>query len=253
MKTNSQAGVSLVELMIAMTLGIFLMGATAQMYFSTRLTSNLNNELNRLQENGRFALELLSESIRIAGYMGPSQTGAIPAYFLQSACGGFDPCTSDGGGTNSDRIAVQINPPPDDGTETDCTGTAIGATDVIANVYYITTTDDVSTLTCRGFNVTTNAWNAAEQALIDGIDSMQIQYGIDSTGNGTTAFVSADQVASWGDVRAVRIGLLINAGDSSDAVGDTEREFILLDADKMTFNDEKVRQIYTTTAAINND
>lgn len=240
--------------MIAMTLGIFLIGATAQMYFSTRLTSNLNNELNRLQENGRFALELLSESIRIAGYMGPSQAGAIPAYFLQTACGGFDPCTDDGGGAVSDRIAVQLNPPPDDGTETDCTGTAVGATDTIANVYYITTVDDVSTLTCRGFNVTTNAWIAGEQALIDGIDSLQIQYGIiGSSGNSTTAFVSADQVATWGDVRAVRIGLLINAGDSSTADGDTEREFILLDAAKMTFTDQKVRQIYTTTAALNND
>ncbi|MGQ9426589.1 PilW family protein [Gilvimarinus sp. F26214L] len=249
---NRQSGLTLVELMIALALSLVVATATIQMFVGTRQTQGLNDEINRLQENARFALEILTENIRLAGYTGPNYVGALPAYFLQDACDTFDPCTDDGGASNSDRIAVQFNPPPDDGTETDCTGAVVPADVVIANVYHITSAGGVNSLSCRGYNVDTGSWVAAAQPIISGIDSMQVQYGLDASGDGATAFVSADRVTDWNEVVAVRIGLLVNAGSGTGSGETVSKDYVLLDANKLTFNDKLARQIYTTTAAIHN-
>lgn len=251
-----QLGFSLIELIIALALSLFIAGATIFMYLGSRQTQVLNDEVNRLQENGRFALQILTENIRLAGYQGPGQSGSAPGHFLHEACGSFDPCTEDGGDGNSDRIAVQLNPPPDDGSEIDCTGATVPQGAVIANVYHITTTDNISSISCRGFQVTPAPadWLSDAQPLISGIDNMQIQYGLDSGGDGVRSFVSADRVGAgnWDQVAAVRIGLLANAGSTTGHGEASERDYVLLDADKLSFDDKIIRQVFTATAGIHN-
>lgn len=66
----SQRGLTLVELMVAITIGVFLTGAVAALYANTRIGFDYSNEVARMQENGRFALEVLSRDIRMAGYNG---------------------------------------------------------------------------------------------------------------------------------------------------------------------------------------
>jgi type IV pilus assembly protein PilW len=65
-----QQGLSLIELMIGMTLGLFLLLAIV-VYLVSAKTSYVNEEeLGRVQENARFAMELLSQDIRNVGYGG---------------------------------------------------------------------------------------------------------------------------------------------------------------------------------------
>lgn len=66
----NQRGLTLVELMVAITIGVFLTGAVAALYANTRAGFDYSNEVARMQENGRFALEVLSRDIRMAGYNG---------------------------------------------------------------------------------------------------------------------------------------------------------------------------------------
>jgi type IV pilus assembly protein PilW len=66
----NQRGLTLVELMVAITIGVFLTGAVAALYANTRTGFDYSNEVARMQENGRFALEVLSRDIRMAGYNG---------------------------------------------------------------------------------------------------------------------------------------------------------------------------------------
>ena len=60
----------MVELMVALLLGILLTGGTIQVFVSNRATYAFNEGFARLQENGRFALDTLSYHARLAGYLG---------------------------------------------------------------------------------------------------------------------------------------------------------------------------------------
>lgn len=73
--TRKQSGLSLVELMIAITLSLLLMAGVMQMFITSKQTYNTNNALARVQESGRFAIDFLTYDIRNAGYKGEC-TGA---------------------------------------------------------------------------------------------------------------------------------------------------------------------------------
>lgn len=63
-------GFSLVELMIALLIGLVIAIGVVQIFSATRATYQLDESLARAQENGRFALEFLSQDVRHAGYAG---------------------------------------------------------------------------------------------------------------------------------------------------------------------------------------
>ena len=63
-------GFSLVELMVAITLGLLLTAGMIQLFSSSRLTFQTTDGLARIQENGRFAMELLKRDLRQAGERG---------------------------------------------------------------------------------------------------------------------------------------------------------------------------------------
>ena len=67
---HQQRGVSLVELMIAMLLGLFLMIGVIQVFVSSKSTYNTQESLSRVQESGRHAIALIARDLRMAGYSG---------------------------------------------------------------------------------------------------------------------------------------------------------------------------------------
>jgi type IV pilus assembly protein PilW len=71
-----QSGISLIEIMIALTIGLFLLAGLYQIFISTKQSYRLADAQSRLQENARYALELLNHDIRLAGYFGCSGVSA---------------------------------------------------------------------------------------------------------------------------------------------------------------------------------
>lgn len=67
---NNQQGITLVELMVAMVIGLFLSAGVMQLFVSNKQTYRVTENMSRLQENGRFAMLFLTNDIRMAGYMG---------------------------------------------------------------------------------------------------------------------------------------------------------------------------------------
>ncbi|MBF0126574.1 MAG: PilW family protein [Magnetococcales bacterium] len=63
-------GFTLIEIMIALTIGLVLISGMLKILSSTRQTYLLNENISRLQENARFAMEVISREIRMAGYWG---------------------------------------------------------------------------------------------------------------------------------------------------------------------------------------
>jgi type IV pilus assembly protein PilW len=67
---RKQAGLSLIELMISITLGLVLMGGVVQMFVSSKTVFTTQQSMSRIQETGRLAIEFLSSDIRMAGFYG---------------------------------------------------------------------------------------------------------------------------------------------------------------------------------------
>lgn len=87
MTMKHQKGLSLVELMISLTLGIVLMTGVVQMFLTSRVTYNTQQAISSIQESGRMAMEILSADARMAGYMGCLNSAADVNY-------GLDPSTN---------------------------------------------------------------------------------------------------------------------------------------------------------------
>jgi type IV pilus assembly protein PilW len=64
---NIQAGVTLVELLVALVLGLFIIGGVISVYISTQQNFKTTENLSRLQEGARFAFEQMGREIREAG------------------------------------------------------------------------------------------------------------------------------------------------------------------------------------------
>ena len=70
MTSTSNRGFSLIEMMIAITIGMFILAAMVLAYTSGKQTYRVQENLSRVQENGRFALETIARDIRMADYSG---------------------------------------------------------------------------------------------------------------------------------------------------------------------------------------
>lgn len=64
---RDMAGFGLIELMIALVLGLLVMGAAFAVFQSNQATYRANEGLNRIQENARVAFELMSRDLRSSG------------------------------------------------------------------------------------------------------------------------------------------------------------------------------------------
>ncbi len=67
---SRQRGVTLVELMVALLLGMLLTAGMIQVFASNRVTYEFNQGLSRIQENARFSLDHIAYTTRMAGYRG---------------------------------------------------------------------------------------------------------------------------------------------------------------------------------------
>lgn len=68
--SRKQRGVTLVELMIAVTISSIVMIGITSVYTSSKRSFKLQEEYSRLQENGRFAINHITRFVRSAGYSG---------------------------------------------------------------------------------------------------------------------------------------------------------------------------------------
>ena len=67
---HRQHGVTLVELMIALAIGLLVTVAMLKVYVDASRMYRFNEGLARIQENGRFALEFIRRDARVAGFWG---------------------------------------------------------------------------------------------------------------------------------------------------------------------------------------
>ena len=110
---HRQHGVTLVELMIALVIGLLVTVAMLKVYVDASRMYRFNEGLARVQENGRFALEFIRRDARVAGFWGCYSDAALTngisatssAYINVGA--GHITGTSDDGLNSSDSITFR--------------------------------------------------------------------------------------------------------------------------------------------------
>lgn len=98
MMRRRQRGLTLIELMVALTIGLFLVSGILYIYLSTRASYASNDAAARVQEDARFAMERLTREIRMAGYTGCANTLDIQPNVVGGCVSAFSlPLPSPGG------------------------------------------------------------------------------------------------------------------------------------------------------------
>jgi type IV pilus assembly protein PilW len=70
LRLRRSRGLSLVELMVALAVGLLLMAGAISIFLSNKRTYQVTEDLSRLQENARFALDTMMRDLRMAGNVG---------------------------------------------------------------------------------------------------------------------------------------------------------------------------------------
>ena len=250
---STQQGFTLVEIMIAITLSLFLISGLVKIYSSNKKSAFVQSELARMQENQRFAVDFLNREIRMAGYYDQSQPTAIypvKKFYDGSNTKISNPATSDGANNDSDTITIQYE------SATDCLGNKVDDTkaenlDGNGNTIAINTYSvNNETLYCQGNS------NPVAQPVAEDIANMQILYGENTdpivVGEIPTANRYVRQAdADMSKVVSVRIALLFKT-EGAVINQDNTRTYNLLDAPGITYTDKYRREIVTTTIALRN-
>jgi type IV pilus assembly protein PilW len=60
----------MVEILIALVISLFLLGGVVQVYIGNKASYTFTDAIGRIQENGRFAMDTLTQDLRMAGFFG---------------------------------------------------------------------------------------------------------------------------------------------------------------------------------------
>ncbi len=171
-------GFTLVELLVALALGVVLLLGMVQMFAGMKGSYRFQEGMARVQESGRIAMDLVSRQGRLAGFR-------IPVW--DDPQQGFYPLTGasvDGGAGGNDTLQLMYM------DSLDCFGAANGAADhpetnePIAwykQVTFAVDADDNLVWSC-GYGATVGgiAAQITTETIVSGVDSFQVLYGVDT-------------------------------------------------------------------------
>lgn len=123
--TRHAAGLSLVELLVAIVIGLIVVAGVVQVYISAKQAYRATEALARVQEAGRFAISAMMRDIRMAGYSGCADPDGIAVNNIVDLNGDG---SADSGYTLGTAAAVRID---DEIT----TGPGVAGTDRITLLY----------------------------------------------------------------------------------------------------------------------
>lgn len=261
--TTNQSGLSLIELLIAMFIGLFLLAGITSSYLSSKKTSIARDQYSILEDNGRIALEVLTNTLQHTGYTSASGTPLedkfITAAVTSSSCSdgsqsvlntGIIPVTADNNAGDSLGV-IYLG---DSNVFTDCSGAPLPATcqlnpglptdpAKIYSAFFL----DASNLQCAGSR------DASEQTIAEGIENMQILYGVDANAdNQVDRYVNAPNVGTlWNNVINIQVAVLARSLIEVKDTAESE-SFTLLDTPITTPTDRYQRAVFSTTISLRN-
>ena len=248
---NRQGGYSLVELMVAGTLGLLLMTGVINIYISGLHTSKLQTSLAEMQDRARFMSQFFVEDMLKAGWSDPmdDSQAAINGGLVLGAGATEDNVAECDAGSASDCDAIQIRY----FGVTDCLGVEVdgGAVALVTNTYTVQDGE----FRCTGVD-------GDATTLFGNVESFQLLYGIDDRDAGGTAgttpdglidrYLAAADIPAGSNVLAVRYAILLRSNSENTLDVDTTRQYTLLNEDELEFTDRRLRVLFSGTVPVSN-
>jgi type IV pilus assembly protein PilW len=110
---RNQRGVTLVELMVGMTIGILLALVASSTYLFSKQNFNVISETSQMEENGRFALNLLARYVQSAGFTTIDPKANLPTGALTNRISGCDRGYTSTDSTSPDFTCLATTPAGD--------------------------------------------------------------------------------------------------------------------------------------------
>jgi type IV pilus assembly protein PilW len=202
-------GFTLLELMIAMTIGLFLSGALVTVVQTNKRVFLDQNRLEQMQDGQRMAMTLMTDVIQSAGYFPQPWANSLSGTLIAS--GSFANSQAITGSyvvaDPGDSISVRYMTAPQDGI-LNCSGlsntNAVGG----ANILY------VNTFAVVGGQLQCTDQNGAIYTLVSGVTRLSVLYGVKTNlaaaGNNVDTYMNATQVTAgpyWQNVISVQISV----------------------------------------------
>jgi type IV pilus assembly protein PilW len=215
-------GYTLVEILVALLVGVFLLVGLFTILQNTRRSSSNQSALAQLQDEQRMAMTILNDVIQNAGYFDPNTITAAAAMPVVAATGlatGLALAASQGlsgaaNGSPGDTILVRYatngtSSKASDGIE-DCRGHTNPTPTTFVNALFVAP--------AAGDGIATALWCSPDGStslttripLVTGVANLQIYYGVATAAgvNDVDTYMTADQVQAagdWGKVSSVRV------------------------------------------------
>lgn len=120
----AQQGASLIELMVAMTLGLVIVAGTTAIFVSNSRTQDELLKAHQQLENGRYAAALMTEDFRNAGYLAQFDPSKLPTPVNP------DPCATDLPSLRA-ALAMPVQGVNDAASVPGCIGDVKAGTDIV--------------------------------------------------------------------------------------------------------------------------
>ena len=233
-------GFTLISLMVATLIGLFIIAAAGEVYVKSKSSFNARAAVSSMTENGRFAIQDLRRTLVMAGMDIRASEASSPT--LRSIPPISASGTGVGTGQNSDVVAVRYRSGPS------CGG-------YINNPAPAT----VRFLVVNG-QLMCEVDGGTQQPLVSGVKLMKALYGIDDTADGyANRYLNATQVnalGKWINIVSLRVGLIVDSAEYNQPVEMRATAPYNLSLLGMNYtvpaNDEKTYKVFTTTIQLRN-
>jgi len=218
---RTQSGLTLVELLIAMVLGLIVISAVVNTYIGSTRSAQFSKGLAYIQENGRYGITTMQRGIRLAGY--------APEGDLEP----FDMAKS-----SSTSVVVRVT------DLFDCNGASTEKDGGIAENTYAHNATDM-TITCMG------SVGAEAMPVVEGVEAMRLLWGVDANDDGVPEnYVVHSKDINPDTVVAVRVALLVNSGEPIRSRRGKEKHVLF---DQVIETDDKIaRNVFSSTVMLRN-
>ncbi len=264
-------GLSLVEVMVSLVIGLVVVGAVLVSYFAAGVTGRQQAAYAEINENAQLALTLIARDLLLAGSATPTGVAAGGLSFTRTYAGrpvfgcrtGFETPATTGdvacAASGSDALEVvyqadAANSVPTSGNKpTDCLGNGLaadaGGVFLAYNRYYLATSSSGrSELHCA------SRQGAGGQPLVDNVEGMTLWYGEANAASPRVVvrYLRAGAVSDWGRVISVRVCLLMRSSEAVLGSAEDTLTYLDCDSEQQTAADGYVRRAYFSTTTLRN-
>lgn len=291
MTSHRQQGLTLVELMVSMAIGLVVIGAVFVNYLNSSVGSRYAAAMVQVTDDASLAMGILRNHIAMAGYSSPTGIDAdgvlqrqFSGVFILGCDGGFVDTTADK--TNPEEVtcatgatadaapdsiliryeADKSNAPVVNNMPADCIGSALTSNgSIMDNRFGIDAVkQELECLGNGGTPAGSPKLTTPKQPLLDNVVDMQITYGMSNSvagkpGNSVVRYVKASDVAlpgssSWQDKwkNVISVRVCLLVRSAKPVLDQGATYVDCNNTRQPLTNDRRIYRAFTTTITLNN-